>query len=255
MASSSIYVETRVRAPLDRLWAATQDPALHARWDVRFTSIRYEQPEQPDEPDGRPRAYRYSLRVLPGLVVAGTGVSAGERRRPDGTRTSALRYASPDPLSLIRDGSGWWRYVPQPDGSVRFLTGYDYRPGWGPLGRPVDLAFRPLLGWATAWSFDRLRGWLDDDIDPARALRLSLAGVGLRGAAVVGAGRIARSPRGGRGGSEGTVSRTALALGLAALALVAPPLPGAPRASRCLRRPPDRLGARAPALHGRVQAS
>lgn len=241
MRSSAIYVEARIRAPLERLWAATQDPALHSRWDVRFTSITYTEPEQDD---GRPRSYRYALRVLPGLVVAGTGVSAGERQRPDGTRTSALRYSSPHPLSLIREGSGWWRYVPQPDGSVRFLTGYDYRPGWGPLGPPVDRVFRPLLGWATAWSFDRLRGWLDDGVDPALALRRALAGGVLRSTAVLTAARGAV-----RGGRPVRVA----ALGLALAALAAPPLPGAPRARRCLRRAPDALGSRAPALHGRVR--
>ena len=31
-----IYVESRIRCEIDELWAATQDPALHQRWDVRF---------------------------------------------------------------------------------------------------------------------------------------------------------------------------------------------------------------------------
>ena len=31
--------------------------------------------------------------------------------------------------------------------------------------------FRPLIGWATAWSFDRLRLWLEDGVDPATSLR------------------------------------------------------------------------------------
>ena len=34
--------------------------------------------------------------------------------------------------------------------------------------------FRPLLGWATAWSFDRLRLWLEDRLDPRLAVRLTL---------------------------------------------------------------------------------
>ncbi|MFN0090888.1 MAG: hypothetical protein ACKVWR_11560 [Acidimicrobiales bacterium] len=41
---------------------------------------------------------------------------------------------------------------------MRFLTRYDYRPRWGRLGGLVDRwLFRPVFGWATAWSFDRLR--------------------------------------------------------------------------------------------------
>ena len=37
----SIYVEILVRAPMDALWAHTQTPALHERWDLRFSRIEY----------------------------------------------------------------------------------------------------------------------------------------------------------------------------------------------------------------------
>ena len=36
------------------------------------------------------------------------------------------------------------------------------------------LIFRPLMGWATAWSFDRLRLWLEQDVAPEQALRHTL---------------------------------------------------------------------------------
>ncbi|WP_060883262.1 SRPBCC family protein, partial [Streptomyces caniscabiei] len=165
-----LYIEARVRADLEEVWACTQDPALHQRWDLRFTEI-----DHLPRAEGEPQRFRYATRVFPGLTVAGTGVSAGEKERPDGTRTSALRFASPHPLSLIVEGSGYWRYVPDGDG-LRFLTGYDYRPRWGRPGALVDrMLFRPLMGWATAWSFDRLRLWLERDITPERALRHWLA--------------------------------------------------------------------------------
>jgi hypothetical protein len=32
----AIYVETVIRADLDRLWERTQLPVLHQRWDLRF---------------------------------------------------------------------------------------------------------------------------------------------------------------------------------------------------------------------------
>lgn len=214
-----IYVETRVRAGLDRLWPLTQDAAAHTRWDLRFGSIEDVTPQTP----AAARAFRYSSRVL-GLTVAGTGTSVGERHRPDGTCTSALRFASPHPLSPIRRGSGWWRYVPQ-DGGTRFLTGYDYESRWP---APVDrLVVRPLLGWATAWSFDRLRLWADDGVPPETALRRGVADAALRAAAVVVAARTRRP--------------------WLLLAVAAPPLPGAPRAGRCLRTPPDRAGRTPPA--------
>lgn len=121
------------------------------RWDVRFSEIV---PER----DTVDTAVRFTyVRRSPVHDVHGTGVSIGERRRPDGSRTSALRFSTADPLSPIRTGRGYWRYVPTEDGRTRFITGYDHASGWGPL----DLVVRPLLGWATAWSFDRLRVWLE----------------------------------------------------------------------------------------------
>src|SRR5205823_6848649 len=75
--------------------------------------------------------------------------------------------------SLIREGSGYWQYIPTAKG-VRFLTWYDYRTRFGALGRLLDAAvFRPLLGWATAWSFDRLRLQIDKGLEPKLAFRLA----------------------------------------------------------------------------------
>jgi hypothetical protein len=155
-----IYVETRIRAPLEAVWDATQQPERHVRWDLRFTGIRYLPRPNPEAP----QAFEYSTR-LGGLRIVGTGETAGRHEGPS-TRVSALRFGSEDPKSLIREGSGYWKYVDEADG-VRFLTRYDYRTRFGALGRVLDrVAFRPLLGWATAWSFDRLRLWLERGVDP-----------------------------------------------------------------------------------------
>ncbi|MDX3524394.1 hypothetical protein [Streptomyces scabiei] len=240
-----LYVEACVRADLDALWAHSQDPALHQRWDLRFSEIRHL-----PRVEGEPQRFRYATRVLPGLTVAGTGVSAGERERPDGTRTSALRFSSPHPLSLIAEGSGYWRYVPEGDG-IRFLTGYDYRPRWGRAGALADrLLFRPLMGWATAWSFDRLRLWLERGITPERALRHWLAEAALRALTVVAA--CAGLAYGALVDPAGPLAPLALfatpvlAVSAVLAALLVPPLPGTPSARRCLRTPPPR--ARAPRL-------
>jgi hypothetical protein len=175
----SLYVEARIRAGMDQLWEATQDPAQHQRWDLRFTHIDYMGPGA----SGAQR-FRYGVRVL-GVMLSGTGVCAGERRGPEGSRAPEVRFTSSHPLSLLAEGSGYWRYVPTPQG-IRFLTGYDYRPRWGWFGRFADrLAFRPLMGWATAWPFDRLRLWLERGIPPQRLLRRAVADVALRAAAVI----------------------------------------------------------------------
>ncbi|WP_369249251.1 hypothetical protein [Streptomyces sp. R41] len=240
-----LYVEAHIRGDLDDLWARTQDPAQHRRWDLRFTEIDYL-----PRTEGEPQRFRYGTRVLPFLTVAGTGVSAGEKERPDGTRTSALRFASPHPLSLLAEGSGYWRYVPDGDG-VRFLTGYDYRPRWGRLGAVADrLLFRPLMGWATAWSFDRLRLWLERGITPERALRNWLAETSVRALVLLAAcsGLVCGALVDAAGPPAPLVLFAAPVLAvLAALsALLAPPLAGTPAARRCLRTPPARL--RAPRL-------
>ena len=87
--------------------------------------------------------------------------------------TSALKFWSDDPKSLIREGSGYWKYIPSENG-IKFLTWYDYSTRFGAMGRALDaIIFRPLMGWATAWSFDRLRLWLEKKIDPSLALQRS----------------------------------------------------------------------------------
>lgn len=163
----SIYVEILIRAPLDALWAHTQTPVLHERWDLRFSTIEY----LPRIDPGSPQGFRYTTRIGFGSEVSGEGETTGCRDLPDGSALSALRFWSDAPFSVIREGSGYWKYIPTPDG-VRFLTWYDYRTRFGAAGALFDRTiFRPLMGWATAWSFDRLRLWLEDRIDPGVAVR------------------------------------------------------------------------------------
>lgn len=252
-----IYVETLVRTPgeraVDRLWHLTQDPLLHPRWDLRFTHIT---------PDGAPGAsghqrFRYEIRP-PGTLgrrwaLRGWGTSVGHRRDDDGHGTSALRFHPDDTLSPLGPGSGYWRYVPT-DAGVRFLTGYDYEPGWGRLGAGLDpLVVRPLVGWATAWSFDRLRLWAERGVDPSRsrdaALVLAvarLAGVA-GGSLLVGRGVAEAIGRRGDAWSWSAVGAAVAAGTTLVTAAVGVPTPArVPSARRTVRRPPDRRAARAP---------
>lgn len=216
-----LYVETLIKAELEAVWSHTQVPATHARWDGRFSSISY-------LPGTDPQRFRYST-----CGVAGVGVTTGERIRPGGSRTSALRFSSGNPLSPIRSGAGYWRHVPVPDG-VRFLTGYDYRPGWGRL---PDLLVRPLVGWLTAWSFDRLRLWLEAGVPPERGRNRAIAELVVRTGLVAAAIPL------------GVVAAATAVL----LAVLVPPLPGTPAGRRCLRRPPDIAAASAPATLNRLE--
>jgi hypothetical protein len=172
-----IYVEIRIRCGMDDLWRLTQTPELHRRWDLRFTDIEYL--PRPDESE--PQRFLYATRIGFGLAIRGEGETVGSREK-DGARTSALKFSSDDPKSLIRNGAGYWKYRPE-EGGIRFLTGYDYQTRFGAPGRAFDAAvFRPLMGWATAWSFDRLRLWLEEGIDPATSAAQALIHAIARGA-------------------------------------------------------------------------
>ena len=155
---------------MDDLWAKTQTPYLHERWDLRFTKIEY----LPRPDDAQPQRFLYSTRIGFGLDISGEGETVGNRDNKDGSRTSALKFWSNDSKSLIREGSGYWKYIPSEKG-ITFLTWYDYSTRFGAVGRFFDaVIFRPLMRWATAWSFDRLRLWLEKEIDPSLALRHSV---------------------------------------------------------------------------------
>lgn len=148
--AAPIYVEILIRGGMETLWERTQKPDLHRRWDLRFTAIEYLPRPDPKQP----QRFLYATRIGFGLRIEGCGESLGENLGPRG-RTSSLRFWSDDRKSLIKEGSGYWKYVPTHDG-IRFLTGYTYNTRFGLAGRALDLVFRPLIGWATAWGFDRL---------------------------------------------------------------------------------------------------
>jgi hypothetical protein len=159
VSDRSIRVETVIAADLDTVWRLTQDPELHARWDARFSRIV---PTERGD-DGLWR-FRYERRMLV-RTIRGTGIALGSRDGADGARTSALRFTTDDRLSPLRDGRGYWRYEPVA-GGVRFITGYDYVPGWG---RALDdLVVRRLVAWMTACSFARLRRWAERGEEPER---------------------------------------------------------------------------------------
>ena len=165
-----IYVEISIRSTVDEIWRHTQTPELHEQWDLRFTTIEY----LPRNSESEPQRFLYSTRVGFWLKIDGVGESTGTRADASGSRTSALAFWSSDPKSLISKGSGYWNYVPA-GRSVRFLTWYDYDTRFARAGRLIDrVTFRPLIGWATAWSFDRLRPWIERGILPETSLRMAI---------------------------------------------------------------------------------
>lgn len=160
-----------MRAPIDEVWRRSQDPDDHSRWDLRFTRIEMLDPTPTTA--SAPRHFRYAVGP-----VTGVGVTSADRGLTDGSATSALRFASDHRLSPIRSGSGYWRYLPacnDTSAGTKFLTRYDYLPRG-----PADRLVRPLLGWATAWSFDRLRLWVDHGITPEQGRSRALLEIAAR---------------------------------------------------------------------------
>lgn len=157
-----IYVETFIKTDINDLWEYTQNPKKHEQWDLRFSQINY----LPRAEDTAPQKFLYKTNIGFGLSIKGEGESKGTFENKNGEKTSSLRFWTDHPLSLIRNGSGYWKYTPNEEGT-RFLTQYQYTTSFGIIGGLVDrYLFRPLMGWATAWSFDCLKLWLEKGIHP-----------------------------------------------------------------------------------------
>ena len=116
----------------------------------------------------------YKTKIGFGLEIAGEGESIGEIRKETGERISSLKFWTDNTLSLIQIGRGYWKYTPNKE-YIHFETQYDYDTRFGRVGNVIDCyIFRPLLGWATAWSFDALKLWLEKGLHPRLLIRRTM---------------------------------------------------------------------------------
>lgn len=166
MGSKPIYVEIDIHDTCERVWAYSQTPSLHEQWDLRFSQITYNEKLTEEEN----QTFTYSTSYVPGLRISGWGESKGTHESATGKKTSSLHFGTDQRLSPIVEGKGYWKYEPNSTGTT-FLTQYDYLPRFGLLGKVFDKAFRPLIGWATALSFDVLKRWLETAEPPAQQYR------------------------------------------------------------------------------------
>jgi len=165
-----LYIETKIKCDLDTLWIKTQDPFMHQEWDLRFSKISY----LPKSDETEPQKFLYETMIGFGIKVSGLGESVATKTKGNNERTSVLKFSSDSSVSIIKHGSGYWKYIPETDG-IRFFTGYDYETRWGFFGKMVDkFIFRPLMVWATAWSFDCLKNWIEKGFHPKQAIRAQL---------------------------------------------------------------------------------
>lgn len=156
MKNMPIYVEIPIKASVDEVWEKSQNPVLHEQWDLRFSSITY----LPKKSEDEPQSFQYETKIGFGIKVSGWGKSIGTHNKGDGSKVSSLHFGTPQKISPISEGKGYWKYTPSNEGTT-FLTQYDYEVRYGTFGRIADLFFRPLIGWATALSFDVLKRWVE----------------------------------------------------------------------------------------------
>ncbi|MES5894771.1 MULTISPECIES: DoxX-like family protein [Bacillus cereus group] len=164
-----IYVATEMKTTMEKLWEYTQEPDLHTEWDARFTEISYL-----EKKEGEPQKFLYKTKIGFGLEIAGEGESIGEIRKETGERISSLKFWTDNKLSLIQIGRGYWKYTLNGE-HIHFETQYDYDTRFGRIGNVIDsYVFRPLLGSATAWSFDALKLWLEKGLHPKLLIRRTM---------------------------------------------------------------------------------
>lgn len=230
-----IYIEIPINSSLERVWELSQNPDLHPRWDLRFTRIV---PLFEDDRGNTHFRYEFELLVH---TIHGTGVSLGNKFRADGQATSVLKFDTQDFISPIGKGAGYWRYVPT-DTGVRFITGYNYEPSWGILGKALDTKLiRPALGWATALSLDRLRLWAESDISPETSLQRWALDAAARAGLIVSSAALFYKAQANK-----SIVTAAAAGVVLAVPLLLKRHWSVPRASRCLRTAPDAGSAKAP---------
>lgn len=170
MKRKSLYIETKINGEFDTLWEYTQNPEKHQLWDLRFTEIKYLAKDNPFEP----QKFLYSKNICFGLKINGIGESVATKTKDNGESTSVLKFSSGSRLSIIKQGSGYWKYVPETDG-IKFFTGYDYETRWGFFGEVLDkFIFRLLIIWATAWSFDCLKNWIEKGNHPKQVIKAQI---------------------------------------------------------------------------------
>lgn len=166
MSKKPIYVERTINCLVEDVWTYTQMPQLHEQWDLRFSSITYNEKEKEEDP----QRFTYTTNICPGITVSGWGESKGTHEKESGVKTSSLHFGTPQRISPIKEGKGYWQYVPDNSSTV-FLTHYDYEMRYGAIGRGFDTLFRPVMGWATALSFDVLARWLEQGERPRTQYR------------------------------------------------------------------------------------
>src|SRR5699024_11539960 len=85
--------------------------------------------------DNEPQKFTYTRSLFPGLEISGWGISVGNHEKSDGTKSSSLHFGTPQKISPIREGRGYWQYIPKDNRVVTFLSSYNYETNFCRLGK------------------------------------------------------------------------------------------------------------------------
>ncbi|MCM3037123.1 hypothetical protein M3579_14235 [Bacillus pumilus] len=174
MKRKPVYVETTIHAPIEKVWEHTQNPKLHEQWDLRFSTISLNEHQ-----NEQPQSFLYEKHLGFGLSVTGTGAYRTRMMDERNERASSLNFKSSHPLSFIKEGSGYWKYIKTSDYIV-FQTQFDYKTKEGKGWTWADkILFRPMIGFMTAFSFGALKTWLEKGTHPRLLLERTLAHYGI----------------------------------------------------------------------------
>ncbi|WP_144523296.1 hypothetical protein [Bacillus pumilus] len=174
MKRKPVYVETTIHAPIEKVWEHSQNPKLHEQWDLRFSTISLNEPQ-----NEQPQSFLYEKHLGFGLSVTGTGAYRTRMMDERNERASSLNFKSSHPLSFIKEGSGYWKYIKTSDHIV-FQTQFDYKTKEGKGWTWADkILFRPMIGFMTAFSFGALKTWLEKGTHPRLLLERTLAHYGI----------------------------------------------------------------------------
>lgn len=135
MKRKPVYVETTIQAPIEKVWEYTQNPKLHEQWDLRFSTISLNGPS-----DEQPQSFLYEKHLGFGISVTGTGAYRTSVKDERHERASSLQFKSSHPLSFIKEGGGYWKYMKTNDHIV-FQTQFDYETKEGKGWKWADRLF------------------------------------------------------------------------------------------------------------------
>jgi hypothetical protein len=145
MAKCDFSIE--IGAPIDAVFALTQDPSRRKEWDFRITGAKLLNAERPNK----------GVRMRSEGRFGGAFAVEMEYVAFEPGRGSAVKVVRAEGLPFIR-GGGSWKYENLGEGRCRFRTTLQMFPADRPLSKLADRwVLEPFLAWMTRKSLRALK--------------------------------------------------------------------------------------------------